>query len=47
MNYLNVDLLEDHKDFVYTQYTEDPSLLEAVSRTRDIRAEILFRFIKK
>ena len=31
-DYLNVDLLDDHKDFVYTQYTEDPTLLEGVER---------------
>jgi len=29
-HYLNVDLLEDSSSLEYTQYTEDPSLLEAV-----------------
>ena len=28
-DYINVDLLEDQKDFIYDQYTEDPSLLVA------------------
>ena len=35
-DYQNVDLLEDHKDFIYTQYTEDPSLLEGISRDREL-----------
>ena len=35
-SFINVDDLEDEKDYVYTQYTEDPSLLEAVRRDRDL-----------
>lgn len=44
--YLNVDLLEDHKDFVYTQYTEDPGLLQAISRTRDIEQKFYSGLLK-
>jgi len=35
--YINVDHLEDDKDFKYTQYTEDPGLLEGVVRKRDLK----------
>ena len=45
-DYLNVDLLEDEKDFVYTQYTEDPSLLEAVSRKKDIEQRFYSGLLK-
>ncbi len=36
-DYINVDHLEDQKNFEYTQYTEDPSLLEAVTRKRELK----------
>jgi 7-cyano-7-deazaguanine reductase len=45
-DYLNVDLLEDEKGFVYTQYTEDPSLLEAVSRKRDLEQRFYSGLLK-
>lgn len=45
-DYLNVDLLEDEKDFVYTQYTEDPSLLEAISRERDLEQRFYSGLLK-
>lgn len=45
-DYLNVDLLEDEKGFVYTQYTEDPSLLEAVSREKDLEQKFYSGLLK-
>lgn len=45
-DYLNVDLLEDEKGFVYTQYTEDPSLLEAVTRKRDLEQRFYSGLLK-
>ena len=45
-DYINVDLLEDHKDFVYTQYTEDPSLLEAVKREKDLEQKFYSGLLK-
>ena len=45
-DYINVDLLEDQKDFIYTQYTEDPSLLEAVSRKKDIEQRFYSGLLK-
>ena len=45
-DYLNVDLLEDEKGFVYTQYTEDPSLLEAVSRKKDLEQRFYSGLLK-
>ncbi len=45
-DYQNVDLLDDHKDFVYTQYTEDPSLLEGVSRERDLEQKFYSGLLK-
>ena len=45
-DYLNVDLLEDKKGFVYTQYTEDPSLLEAVSRERGLEQRFYSGLLK-
>ena len=45
-DYINVDLLEDHKDFVYTQYTEDPSLLEAVRREKDLEQKFYSGLLK-
>lgn len=45
-DYINVDLLEDEKDFIYTQYTEDPSLLEAVSRERDLEQKFYSGLLK-
>jgi len=45
-DYLNVDLLEDEKSFVYTQYTEDPSLLEAVSREKDLEQKFYSGLLK-
>ena len=44
--YINVDELEDEKGFVYTQYTEDPSLLEAVSRERDLEQRFYSGLLK-
>ena len=35
--YINVDHLEDDKNFEYTQYTEDPGLLEGVARKRELK----------
>tara|TARA_R100000278_G_C5426676_1_gene148601 strand:- start:114 stop:740 length:627 start_codon:yes stop_codon:yes gene_type:complete len=35
--YINVDHLEDQKDYIYNQYTEDPSLLEGITRKRDLK----------
>ena len=34
LDYINVDLLEDQKDFIYDQYTEDPSLLVATQNSK-------------
>ncbi len=45
-DYLNVDLLEDHKDYVYTQYTEDPSLLEAISRDKELEQKFYSGLLK-
>jgi len=45
-DYLNVDLLEDEKGFMYTQYTEDPSLLEAVTRKRDLEQRFYSGLLK-
>ena len=45
-DYHNVDLLDDHKDFIYTQYTEDPSLLEGVSRERDLEQKFYSGLLK-
>ena len=45
-DYLNVDLLEDEKGFVYTQYTEDPSLLEAVNRKKDLEQRFYSGLLK-
>lgn len=45
-NYLNVDLLDDHKDFTYTQYTEDPSLLEGIDRKRDLEQKFYSGLLK-
>ena len=45
-DYINVDLLEDEKDFIYTQYTEDPSLLEAVNRERDLEQKFYSGLLK-
>jgi len=45
-DYLNVDLLEDEKSFVYTEYTEDPSLLEAVSREKDLEQKFYSGLLK-
>jgi 7-cyano-7-deazaguanine reductase len=45
-DYHNVDLLDDHKDFTYTQYTEDPSLLEGVSRERDLEQKFYSGLLK-
>ena len=45
-DYLNVDLLEDEKGFIYTQYTEDPSLLEAVSREKDLEQKFYSGLLK-
>ena len=42
----NVDLLVDHKDYVYTQYTEDPSLLEGVIRQRDLEQKFYSGLLK-
>ena len=45
-DYQNVDLLEDHKDFIYTQYTEDPSLLEGISRDRELEQRFYSGLLK-
>ena len=45
-SYQNVDLLDDHKDFVYTQYTEDPSLLEGITRDRDLEQKFYSGLLK-
>lgn len=45
-DYLNVDLLEDEKEFTYTQYTEDPSLLEAVRREKDLEQRFYSGLLK-
>jgi len=44
--YINVDELEDENGFVYTQYTEDPSLLEAVSRKKDLEQRFYSGLLK-
>ncbi len=44
--YQNVDLLEDHKDYVYTQYTEDPGLLEGIIRERDLEQKFYSGLLK-
>jgi len=45
-HYLNVDLLEDSSSLEYTQYTEDPSLLEAVSRGNEIEQKFYSGLLK-
>lgn len=45
-DYLNVDLLDDQKDYLYTQYTEDPSLLEAVVRDNDLEQKFYSGLLK-
>jgi len=45
-HYLNVDLLEDSSSLEYTQYTEDPSLLEAVSRKREVEQKFYSGLLK-
>ena len=45
-HYLNVDLLEDSGSLEYTQYTEDPSLLEAVSRKREVEQKFYSGLLK-
>ena len=45
-SYLNVDLLEDDKDFKYTQYSEDPGLLEGVQRGKDIEQKFYSGLLK-
>ena len=45
-DYQNVDLLDDHKDFIYTQYTEDPGLLEGISRERDLEQKFYSGLLK-
>ena len=45
-HYLNVDLLEDSKGLEYTQYTEDPSLLEAVNRENEIEQKFYSGLLK-
>jgi len=45
-HYLNVDLLEDSEGLEYTQYTEDPSLLEAVSRKREVEQKFYSGLLK-
>jgi len=42
----NVDLLVDHEDYVYTQYTEDPSLLEGIIRERDLEQKFYSGLLK-
>ncbi len=44
--YQNVDLLEDHKDYVYTQYTEDPGLLQGIIRKRDLEQKFYSGLLK-
>ncbi len=45
-DYQNVDLLEDQKDYIYNQYTEDPSLLQAISRDRDLEQRFYSGLLK-
>ena len=45
-HYLNVDLLEDSGSLEYTQYTEDPSLLEAVNRENEIEQKFYSGLLK-
>lgn len=45
-HYLNVDLLEDSGSLEYTQYTEDPSLLEAVSRENEVEQKFYSGLLK-
>ena len=45
-HYLNVDLLEDTGGLEYTQYTEDPSLLEAVSRGNEVEQKFYSGLLK-
>ena len=45
-DYLNVDLLQDEKGYQYNQYTEDPSLLEGGSRTRDLEQKFYSGLLK-
>jgi 7-cyano-7-deazaguanine reductase len=45
-HYLNVDLLEDSGGLEYTQYTEDPSLLEAVSRGNEVEQKFYSGLLK-
>ena len=45
-HYLNVDLLEDSSSLEYTQYTEDPSLLEAVSRENEVEQKFYSGLLK-
>jgi len=45
-HYLNVDLLEDSSELEYTQYTEDPSLLEAVSRENEVEQKFYSGLLK-
>lgn len=45
-HYLNVDLLEDTGGLEYTQYTEDPSLLEAVSRENEVEQKFYSGLLK-
>ena len=45
-DYINVDNLEDQKDYIYTQYTEDPSLLEAISRDKDLEQKFYSGLLK-
>jgi 7-cyano-7-deazaguanine reductase len=45
-DYLNVDLLEDEKDYQYNQYTEDPGLLEGISRERDLEQKFYSGLLK-
>jgi len=45
-HYLNVDLLDDSKSINYTQYTEDPSLLEAVIREGEIEQKFYSGLLK-
>tara|TARA_R110002153_G_scaffold113770_1_gene256177 strand:- start:222 stop:848 length:627 start_codon:yes stop_codon:yes gene_type:complete len=45
-DYQNVDLLDDHKDFVYTQYTEEPGLLEGISREKELEQKFYSGLLK-
>jgi len=45
-DYINVDLLDDHEDFIYTQYTEDPSLLEGITRKRELEQKFYSGLLK-